>query len=137
MMSIETALTTADLWSPPPPGTPAPPSSDTERFAVWLIRTRGDPEWNPDRADHAMPAWRDEMTRLISVYQRSRAMDDARRAAIHHAKLMHRHLLDLGYPVSAERDMETFVWWMAHREGWLNKFAVSGDPLFSSKMIIS
>ena len=90
MMSIETALTTADLWSPPPPGTPAPPSSDTERFAVWLIRTRGDPEWNPDRADHAMPAWRDEMTRLISVYQRSRAMDDARRAAIHHAKLMHR-----------------------------------------------
>ena len=43
------------------------------------------------------------------------------RAAIHHAKLMHRHLLDLGYPVSAERDMETFVWWMAHREGWLKK----------------
>ena len=116
-----TAADFSDIWSPPPSGTPAPPSADTERFAVWLIRTRGDPEWNPDRADHTMPTWRDEMTRLISVYQRSRAMDDARRAAIHHAKLMHRHLLDLGYPVSAERDMETFVWWMAHREGWLTK----------------
>ena len=84
-----------------------------------------------------MPAWRDEMTHLVSVYQNSGAMDDARRAAIHHAKLMHRHLLDLGYGTSAERDVETFVWWMTHREGWLNKFQVSGHPLFSSKMIIS
>ena len=70
-----------------------------------------------------MPAWRDEMTRLISVYRRSRAMDDTRRAAIHHAKLMHRHLLDLGYPAGAERDMETFTWWMAHRKAWMGEIS--------------
>ena len=91
MTAIEAALATADLWTPPPAGEEPPPPDDTERFAVWLMRTRGDPEWNPDRADHAMPAWRDEMTRLISVYQRSRAMDGASRAAIQHVELMHRH----------------------------------------------
>ena len=112
------AIDFADMWSTPPPGSIVPPSG-SEDYTVWLIRMHGDPEWNPDRENHAMTDWRDEMIRLISVYQRSRAMDDARCAAIHHAKLMHRHLLDLGYPASAGRDVKTFLWWMTHREGWL------------------
>lgn len=109
-----------DLWSPLPTGSVAPRPDATD-FAVWLVRSLGDPEWNPDRADHTMSAWQSEMARLIAVFRRSRAINDARRAAIHHAKLMHRHLLDLGCPTSVERDVETFIWWMAHREAWLNE----------------
>ena len=123
MMAIEAALAGAELWPPPPTGEEAPPPSDTVRFAVWLMKTRGDPYWNPDlpKTDQDMLEWQDEMARLIDVHQRSGSMDDARRAAIHHAKLMHRRLLDLGYPVSAEMDVAAFVWWMTHRKAWLVK----------------
>ena len=97
-MAIEVALTTTDLWTPPPAGKEPPPPADTDRFAVWLMRTRGDPYWNPDlpKTDQGMPAWQVEMVRLIDVYQRAKALEDARRAAIHHAKLMHRRLLGDG-----------------------------------------
>lgn len=115
MTAIAAADDFLDIWSPPP-GTPAPSPDDTDRFAVWLMRSLGDPEWNPDRTDRSMQDWQEEMVRLISVYRASRMMDDARRAGIHHAKLMHRHLLDLGYPASAELDIQTFVWWMKHRK---------------------
>ncbi len=113
-----------DLWSPPPMEAVAP-RPDAADFAIWLVRSLGDPAWNPDRAsDQAMEDWQAEMARLISIFQRTRATSDARRAAIHHAKLMHRHLLNLGYPTSAERDVKTFIWWMAHREAWLNETSV-------------
>ena len=123
IMNNEAALATINLWAPPPAGEEAPPPSDTERFAVWLMRSRGDPYWNPDlpETDQDMPEWQNEMARLTDVYQRSGSMDDARRAAIHHAKLMHRRLLDLGYPVRAEMDVAAFIWWMTHREAWLVK----------------
>jgi hypothetical protein len=117
---MTTTVDFADMWSPLPPGAVVPPPG-SEDYTVWLIRMYGDPEWNPDRADHAMTDWRDEMIRLIASYQRSRGINDARCAAIHHAKLMHRHLLDLGYPASAERDVETFLWWMTRREAWWNE----------------
>ena len=118
MMAIEAALAGAELWSHPPAGEEAPPPSDTVRFAVWLMRTLGDPCWNPDlpKTDQGVPEWQDEMARLIDAHQHTGSMDDARRAAIHHAKLMHRYLLDLGYPISAEMDVAAFVWWMAHRK---------------------
>ena len=117
---VEANLDGNVLWSPPPPDEPTL-SPDDPLFAVWLMRTRGDPTWNPDRTDHTIGDWWDEMGRLITVYQRSRRMDDARRAAIHHAKIMHRHMLDLSYGASVGRDVETFIWWMAHREGWLDQ----------------
>ncbi|OCB03093.1 hypothetical protein BBC27_09595 [Acidithiobacillus ferrivorans] len=118
-VTIEAALT-AELWTPPPASEEPPLPSDTLRFAAWLMKSRGDPYWNPDlsKIDQGMPAWQAEMVRLIDVYQRSGGMDDARRAAIHHAKLMHRRLLDLGYPVSVEMDVAAFTWWMTHRKAW-------------------
>ena len=122
-----------DLWTLSPTSEEPPQSSDTVRFAVWLMRTRGDPYWNPDlpKTDQGMPAWQAEMVRLIDVYQRSGSMDDARRAAIHHAKLMHRRLLDLGYPVSVEMDAAAFVWWMTHRKAWLVTSTVAGTVPFT------
>ena len=62
-----------DLWTLSPTSEEPPQSSDTVRFAVWLIKTRGDPYWNPDlpKTDQDMPAWQVEMVRLIDVYQHS------------------------------------------------------------------
>ena len=113
-----------ELWTRPLESETPPPPRDTDLYAAWLIRTIGDLAWNPDQdhdTGHTVEDFQAEMARLIAAYQRTGATADARAAAVHHAKLMHRRLLDLGYPVNATMGVAAFRWWMEHCKGWLTK----------------
>lgn len=109
-----------DLWTRPLESETPPPAKDTDLHAAWMMRTVGDPAWNPDHdTGHTVEDFQAEMARLIAVYQRTGATADARAAAAHHAKLMYRRLLDLGYPVNPRMGVAAFRWWMTHCKAWL------------------
>ncbi len=105
--------------------------------AVIVFECFSDPAWDPHDHEITTERWQNEMVRLIEVYQSTGQLNDARRAAVHHSKLMFARVLLLGYlqAVASKEThyaVEAFKWWMQGKDYWLRK-SVNVLPSFSQR----